>query len=222
VSRIARAVAPGFPHHITQRGNRRLQTFFSDDDYLEYLSLVKQWYPHFGVQVWGYCLMPNHVHLIAVPPREEALARAIGEVHRRYTRYVNFRQEWRGHLWQGRFGSFAMDERYLLACIRYIEMNPVRARLVQHPVEWRWSSAREHLDGREDGIVNVAALHDIVGTDWASLLRQEVTDHEIATLRKHERTGRPLGDPVFVEKMEALLNRALKPHKRGPAPGTKR
>ena len=131
MSRIARVVAAGIPHHVTQRGNRRQPTFFGDDDYHAYLELMAQWCRRCGVAIWAYCLMPNHVHLIAVPKSEDSLRRGIGEAHRRYTRRVNFREGWRGHLWQGRFASFVLDEDYLLAATRYVELNPVRARLVR-------------------------------------------------------------------------------------------
>ena len=109
MARMARAVAPG----VTQRGNRRQQTFFNDEDYQSYLELMAQWCEKYKVEIWSYCLMPNHVHLIAVPETKDGLKLAIGEAHRRYTRRINFREGWRGHLWQGRFSSFMMDERYL-------------------------------------------------------------------------------------------------------------
>ena len=131
MARLARVVVPGMPHHVTQRGNRRQETFFRDDDYQAYLELMAEFCGQHGVEVWGYCLMPNHVHLIAVPKSEDGLRRAIGEAHRRYTRRINFREGWRGHLWQGRFASFVMDDDYLLAAARYIELNPVRARMVR-------------------------------------------------------------------------------------------
>ena len=111
MARLARVVAPGLPHHVTQRGNRGQQTFFGEDDYREYLSLLAQWSGEFGVRIWAYCLMPNHVHLILVPSPEDALCRAVGEAHRRYTRHVNFRQGWRGHLWQPRRGPFGRPVR---------------------------------------------------------------------------------------------------------------
>ena len=130
MARLARLVIPGLPHHVTQRGNRRQQTFFNDGDYAAYLELMAEWCREEGVEIWGYCLMPNHVHLIAVPKTEDGLRRAIGEAHRRYTRRINFREKWRGYLWQGRFASFIMDEPYLLAAARYVELNPVRAKLV--------------------------------------------------------------------------------------------
>jgi len=218
VARIARAVAPGFPHHITQRGNRRQQTFFSDDDYQAYVDLMHESCEHYQVEIWGYCLMPNHVHLVAVPSTEESLALAIGEAHRRYTRRVNFREKWRGHLWQDRFASYVMDEHYLLSCIRYVETNPVRAKLVSSPAEWRWSSARAHLDGHDDELVRASALLEIVTSDWAQFLDQALAAGEVAAMRKHERTGRPLGDPAFVERVENELCRVLRRSKPGPKP----
>ncbi len=101
-----------------------------------------------GVAVWAYCLMPNHVHLIAVPKTEEGLRRAIGEAHRRYTRRVNFREKWRGYLWQGRFASFVMDDPYLLAAARYVELYPVRAKLAEDATKCPWSSAKAHFLGQ--------------------------------------------------------------------------
>ena len=141
MARLARLVVPGHPHHVTQRGNRGQETFFGDDDYRSYLSLLAECCRKAGTEVWAYCLMPNHVHLVLVPSHEDGLRAALGETHRRYTRHVNLREDWRGHLWQARFHSFAMDENHLLACARLVELNPVRARLVQRPGDWRWSSA---------------------------------------------------------------------------------
>ena len=125
---MAKAVNPGIPHHITQRGNRRMETFFSADDYREYLCLMAEWCNRCKVEVWSYCFMPNHVHIIATPETEDGLRRAIGEAHKRYTRYINFQKKWKRHLWQGRFASFPMDEQYTLATARYIELNPVKYR----------------------------------------------------------------------------------------------
>jgi putative transposase len=215
MARLARAVAPGFPHHVTQRGNRRQQTFFSTDDYLRYVALMSEWCDCFHVDIWAYCLMPNHVHLVAVPETEEALRRAIGEAHRRYTQEVNQREGWRGHLWQGRFASFVMDDRYLLAAARYVELNPVRAGLVSRPEDYPWSSARAHLLGRDDGLVNAAALVDRVG-DWRAFLGTGGQAGVPDEIRRHESTGRPLGSDEFVEQLERALGRLLRPRKRGP------
>jgi putative transposase len=203
------------PHHITQRGNRRQQTFFNDGDYAAYLKLMAEWCHERAVEIWGYCLMPNHVHLIAVPSSEESLRLAIGEAHQRYTRRINFREKWRGYLWQGRFASFVMDRPYLLAAARYAELNPVRAGLVTSAGDWPWSSACAHLSGRDDCLVKVAPLLAMIG-DWNAFLRSAVSEEELRDIRRHGRTGRPLGDETFVGRLEELVARVLKPQKRGP------
>src|ERR1051325_9749942 len=158
MARLARVVATGLPHHVTHRGNRRQRVFFDDDDYEVYRALLAEGCRAAGVAVWAYCLMPNHVHLILVPSDQDGLRAALGETHRRYTRHVNLREGWRGYLWQGRFASFPMDEAHLLAGARYVELNPVRARLVRRARDWRWSSARAHLTGRDDGLAVVRPL----------------------------------------------------------------
>ena len=214
MARIARVIAPGYPHHITQRGNRRQQTFFCVDDYLAYIELMAQWCKKYHVDIWSWCLMPNHVHLIAVPHSEEGLARAIGEAHRRYTRRINFREKWRGHLWQERFASFPMDEQYLLATARYIEMNSVAAKLAQDPGEYRWSSAHAHLVGQDDDLVQVRPLLDLV-PDWRSFLML-TPEHEVDLLHRHESTGRPLGEDAFIDQLEIAASRILRPQKPGP------
>lgn len=211
--RIARIIAPGIPHHVTQRGNRRMETFFRDEDYQAYLTLMAEWCRKCNVTVWAYCLMPNHVHLIAVPETEEGLRLAIGEAHRRYSSMVNRRQEWTGHLWQGRFSSFPMDESYLLAAVKYIEMNPVRARLVTDPYDWQWSSARAHAERNDDLLVKVEPLLEMVG-EWKMFLA-EPEEEEANKIRGHERTGRALGGDTFLDLLEGALQRTVKPRKAG-------
>jgi putative transposase len=202
------------PHHITQRGNRRQQTFFCDDDYAAYLELMGDWCGEQSVQIWAYCLMPNHIHLVAVPSSEEGLRRAVGEAHRRYTRRINFRQKWRGYLWQGRFASFVMDEPYLAAAARYVELNPLRAHLVESPADWPWSSARAHLAGRDDTLVKASPLLAIIA-DWNTFLQSAMPEQEVEAIRRHGRTGRPLGDEAFLDRLESTTGRVLKPQKAG-------
>jgi len=215
MARIARVIAAGIPHHVTQRGNRRMQTFFDDDDYRSYISLLAEWCRRCQVEIWAYCLMPNHVHLIAVPANEDALRCGIGEAHRRYSRMINFRQNWRGHLWQGRFASFPMDETYLLAAARYVEMNPVTAGIAEDAAAWPWSSARAHLAATDDELVTVAPLLEMAG-DWRLFLAGAAEEEQVNDIRKHERTGRPLGSEGFVERLETVLDRPLKRGKPGP------
>jgi len=219
MARLARVVVAGLPHHVTQRGNRRLETFFGDADYAAYRGLVARFCRQAAVAVWAYCLMPNHVHLILVPADEAGLRRALGEAHRRYTREINFRQGWRGHLWQERFHSFPMDEGHLLAAARYVELNPVRAGLARRAEDWPWSSARAHLAGRDDALVDVAPLLALA-PDWRAFLAADGAADELETLRRHGRTGRPLGSTAFVERLEAQLDRVLMPGRPGPKPTT--
>ncbi len=214
MARMARLVVPGHPHHVTQRGVRRMDVFLQKDDYAVYLDLLRDWCGRAGTKVWAYCLMPNHVHLILVPADEDGLRAALGEVHRRYTRHINRREEWRGHLWQERFHSFAMDKAHLLACARYVELNPVRARLVKRPEDWPWSSAGAHLDGADDGVVKVRPLLAEV-PDWRTFLDGGLDEAMLSTLRRHARTGRPLGSERYYRRLERMLGRSVKPGRRG-------
>ncbi|MEO7027367.1 MAG: transposase [Caulobacteraceae bacterium] len=217
MARLARAVVVGVAHHVTQRGNRRQQVFFGDDDYAAYRALLAEGCKSAEVEVWGYCLMPNHVHLILVPSTPDGLRAALAETHRRYTRRVNLREGWRGYLWQGRFASAAMDEPHLFAAARYVELNPVRAHLAARPRDWPWSSARAHLAGRDDGLVKVAPL--LAGEpDWAAFLSRGLADDEGEALRAGERTGRPLGSTAFVTSLEQRLGRTLAKQKPGRKP----
>jgi len=214
MARMARVVVEHYPHHIIQRGNRRQDTFFCNDDYRYYIGLMAEWCDKCGVAIWAYCLMPNHAHLIAVPESEDGLRRSIGEAHRRYTRHINVREEWRGHLWQGRFASFLMDEQYLLTAARYIELNPVKAGLISVAEEYPWSSARAHVTGENDALVKVQPLLHMVD-DWQQFLSGDVSDKEYQLLQRHERTGRPLGSKHFIEQLEKTLSRILTPQKGG-------
>ena len=206
---------PGVPHHLTQRGNRRQQVFFRDADYRAYLGLMREWCDECGVAVWAYCLMPNHVHLIVVPESEDALRRGIGEAHRRYTRMVNLREGWRGHLWQGRFASYPLDGKHLIAAVRYVERNPVRAGLARCAWRYPWSSAKAHVSGDDDLLVKTKPLLKRID-DWREFLRRPEDEAEQEALRLHERTGRPLGNARFLAKLERLAGRVLRPRKPGP------
>jgi len=208
-------VVAGYPHHITQRGNRRQQTFFNDGDCQAYIDLMAEWCDNCAVEIWSCCLMPNHTHLIAVPSEADSLSTAIGEAHRRYSRMINFREGWRGYLWQGRFSSFVMEGNHLLATARYIELNPVRAKLANHPGDYGWSSCKAHLSGKDDKLVKVEPLLKIV-SDWKNFIREPVSEFEMESIRKHERSGRPLGDDLFVDRLESVTGRHLRKKKPGP------
>lgn len=219
MARLARVVAPGFPHHIIQRGNRRQRVFFNDDDRLVYLELLEEHTKAEDIKIVAYCLMENHVHIVAIPGAESRLAHALGEAHRLYTRRINFREGWKGYLWQGRFISYPMDESHYYAAVRYVERNPVRANLVQHAEEYPWSSAQAHVLGVADPLLyRDPWLSEMIG-NWSSYL--QATEREsVEALRKHAATGRPLGNDSFIENLEIELRRTLKRQKPGPKPET--
>ena len=193
MARLSRLVVPGHPHHVTQRGNGRGQVFFEDGDYELYRDLLSEAARKAGAEIWCYCLMPNHVHIIIVPFDKDGLRRTFADVHRRYTGYVNARRRVTGHLWQGRFGSVVMDENHLANAVRYVSLNPVRARLVKQAQDWQWSSVRAHMRGRDDRLVKVAPVRQRYGK-FRGFLAQESDDEELfAKLRQSETTGSPTG-----------------------------
>jgi putative transposase len=220
MARLARVVIPGHPHHVTQRGNGRAQTFFGDGDYALYRDLLAAHCRAAGVEVWAWCLMPNHVHLILVPSDPDGLRRALARVHRNYAGTIQARRKRTGHFWQGRFGAVAMDEHHLAAALRYVSLNPVRARLAERAQDWRWSSTRAHLRGKDDGVTALAPVRDRF-PDFADVLACEPEANLFAALRAAESIGRPLGDERFLTRLERKIGRVLKPGKRGPKPSAK-
>lgn len=207
--RLARVVLPDIPHHVTQRGVRSLPVFFGESDRETYLHLLAEQAARHGVRILSYCLMTNHVHLIAVPASEKALARAIGEAHRRYTCLINHREDVRGYLFQGRFYSCPLDEFHMLAAVRYVEHNPVRARMVKRPWDYAWSSARFHVGLRHtDRLVQDRDLLGLV-PDWREFLATEPSSADSEMVRAKTRTGRPAGNDAFIKRAERLSGRGL-------------
>ncbi len=215
--RFARIVIPGIPHHIVQRGNRKQTVFFYDDDRIYFLRLLKKYGNEAGLSFWAYCLMPNHVHLIALPKTPDSLREAIGNATWKYAVAINLREDWRGCLWQGRFYSCPMDHPHLMAAARYIERNPVRAEIVKRAEEYRWSSAKAHLHITKDDLIAKSELDDEI-TDWKSYLSQDEPEETLKLLRSHLATGRPQGDEKFIEKLEKISGRVLKKKRPGPKP----
>ncbi len=218
MARLARYVIPGIPHHVTQRGNGRQQTFFTAEDYAAYRDLLAVQCAAHGVAIWSWVLMPNHVHLVLVPDHVDALRGALSKVHRIYAGRIHAREKRTGHFWQGRFGCVAMDEPHLLAALRYVALNPVRAGMVTRANDWRWSSVHALLDPEcGDGMTDTRPVLDRV-PNFAALLAsgedQELSD----ALRRSESVGRPLGTSAFLERVEAILGRDPTPQKRGPKP----
>jgi putative transposase len=215
MARLARTIIPDTPHHVTQRGNGRAQTFFSDDDYVFYRDLLAHHCRAAGVEVWSWVLMPNHVHLILVPTDTDGIRRALSRVHRAYAGHIHARLRRTGHFWQGRFGCVAMDEEHLAAALRYVALNPVRARLVKRAADWRWSSAAAQLGLVDDDGVTTAASVRARFPDFAALLAAGEEEMAFSALRRAESIGRPVGNSDFLRRLEHLTGTTLTPARRG-------
>lgn len=218
MSRISRVVVPNVAHHVTQRGSARQATFESDEDRLVYVDMLRAHCGLHRLHLWAWCLMSSHVHLLAVPEREDSLARALGRTHAQYAQYWNARRRSCGHVWQARFYSCPLEDEAVWGVARYIENNPVRAGMVAEAQAWRWSSAGAHLAGGDDlALIDLrrwAGEYD--GQRWAYVLRHSMEDEawqrrlQDATMR-----GRPFGSGPFVDNLELLCQRRLRPNRPG-------
>ncbi len=207
--RIARAVAPGLAHHVTQRGNFGHAVFDDDEDRDRYIDWLTDYADRYGTRIWAYCLMTNHVHVIAVPETGNALARTFGQVHRRYARDANRRRGRVGHLWQERFYSCALDDAHLFAAVRYVERNPVRAGLARRAETHPWSSARAHVAGTADRVLAGGCPLVAAIADWEGYLAAPDDERWMREFRRSTRAGRPVGSASFVALIEARLDRVL-------------
>jgi putative transposase len=214
MARFRRLVVPGLPHHVTQRGVRRQTTFFDDLDYRRYLEIAKDLLPNSGLQIWAYCLMPNHIHAVVVPRHPDALAGYFGRLHKKYAQITNFRYEWSGHLWQNRFYSVVMDEQHTLTAMRYVERNPVRSGITKYPQDWPWSSAQGNLQHQSDPLIPGRPALSVV-PNWSDYLSVPETDDDLKSLRKVTGTGRPCGDDGFIGMLERATGRKVRKRKAG-------
>lgn len=218
--RSNRIVVPGLPHHVTQRGNRRQQVFFFEEDYRSYLRLAESNFRSFGLTLLSYCLMPNHIHLLVIPPAENSLRDAVACLHQSYTRLINSRQKWKGHLWQGRFFSCPIQPSNAPFVARYIELNPVRAKLVSDPRFYMWSSANVACSSGHEGKSGFSELFSPTGT-WYSFLMQGMVNPTCEfnkELQRSTSTGRPYGTKEFVSQLERDTGLSLQKKQPGRKP----
>ncbi len=211
MARIARVVAVGVPHHVTQRRNARQRVFFSDRDREIYLGTFFEYALRYGLRVWGYCLMSNHVHFIVAPETEQGLARAFGRAHADYARYANIAQRSCGHLWQARFFSCALQPAW--KALAYVERNPVRAGMVASAEDYEWSSAAAHC--REDdlqGRLDLTEWRNCYNAErWRAALQMGVEEEAWEErIREATRRGLPLGSDHFIEELSKAAGRNLK------------
>ena len=212
MSRIARVVAVGYPHHITQRGNYRQKVFLDDNDRKTYLTFIQEYSHKFKLSILAYCMMSNHVHFVGIPEEDKSLARTFNCAHMRYSQYFNKKIGAGGHLWQGRFYSCVLDEQHLMITARYVERNPVRAKLKKRPWQWNWSSASVHIGTVKASVIELKDLFeyiDIPREEWQEYIDEEDERKDIKEIKSHTLTGRPLGTESFIEKLERKFGKRL-------------
>jgi putative transposase len=214
--RIARVVAPGYPHHVTQRGNNRATVFYDDEDHRKYLHFLSRYAKKYSLDIWAYCLMDNHVHLLAVPQDHASLAKAVGLTNQVYTQYLNRKLGNSGRVWQNRFFSCVVDHQaYLWAVARYIEQNPLKAGLVKEVADYQWSSGKAHIMGTADDLLSETAWFDPSERQAYVNFAKEVDEVADKAIDKATNTGRPFGSEKFVDLLEVRLNAVLRTKKPG-------
>ncbi|PCI69065.1 MAG: transposase [Piscirickettsiaceae bacterium] len=210
--RLPRAVFPNIPHHITQRGNRREDVFFSDEDRLFYLELLQQYCKKYKVTVLAYCLMDNHVHLVLTPVTADGLQKVLKPVHMRYAQYINELKGWKGHLWQGRFFSSALDDGYTCSTVRYVERNPVQANMIDVAEDYRWSSAAYHCGLTSSKVLTPLpqVFKPVSSEAWSDWLALPESKGTIDLINRHIEKGLPCGSDDFIAQLERLAKRPLR------------
>jgi putative transposase len=215
--RVARVVIAEVAHHVTQRGNGRQVILATDAERMVYLDLLRQAVRVQELAVVGYCLMSNHVHVVVIPRRPEALAEAFHQVHGRYASYWNLAHASSGHVWQGRFYSCPMDAGHLWTALRYAEQNPVRAGMVAEAAAWPWSSAAAHCGAADpDACLEMSTWRQSwSAAPWRKFLEEGASPSELYAIRRSIHAGRPLGAAEFTRALEQRTQRRLMPGQRG-------
>ncbi|WP_052748931.1 transposase [Arsukibacterium ikkense] len=207
------------PHHITQRGNRREPVFFSDDDRHYYIKWLGHYSKLHGLDILAYCLMDNHIHLVAVPNTIDSMHLVMRPLNMRYAQRINRGFGWSGHLWQGRFYSSPLDDTHMWQAIRYVNRNPVRAGMVAHAQDYVWSSAAYYCGNLIDPLITKCATwakrHKTFHSDWQSWLGLNEPEQDLLKLRQCFNKGLPCGNDDFVGQLELRLGRSLRSKKVG-------
>ena len=215
MSRTARLVVPGVPMHITQRGSRRFDVFRDEADRIDYLELLRRCCRDYGMRLLAYCLMTNHVHFVSIPDRLDSIRRVFHRLNGTHSQRFNRKYKFVGHLWQERPFSCLVDESHLMYAIRYVEQNPMRAKMVADPADYPWSSAAAHCSGYEDPWLDVEPPPFII-PDWRQWLNTGSNGQADKFIRECTTTGRPCGDSAFVLRIEEKTNRDFTRKNRAP------
>lgn len=210
--RLARSVFPDVPHHITQRGNRREDVFFTDNDRLIYLGWLQFYCEKYDVSVLGYCLMTNHVHLVLTPHSEESLQKVLKPLHMRYSQHINKIKGQTGHVWQGRFFSSPLDDAYTRSTIRYVERNPVQVGMAIKAEDYRWSSAAAHCGLTVEPLLETLpnSMGGISKEDWSDWLASPESKEVTDIIQRNIEKGLPCGNDNFIDKLERVAKRTLR------------
>lgn len=215
--RRARISVPGIPWHIIQRGNNRTACFYAEDDYHKYLDTLKEQADKYGCQVHAYVLMTNHVHLLLTPEKEDSASLLMKHLGQRYVQYVNRTYKRSGTLWEGRFRScLTQSEDYVLACHRYIELNPVRADMVQHPRNYPWSSYRINAEGKKSDLVTpqqeylkLGRSAESIRENYRGLFKAHIDPEVLKDIRKSTNGNYVLGNERFQDEIASMLKRRV-------------
>ncbi len=215
--RTRRVIVEGMPYHITQRGNYRQAIFETDKDREQYLAWIEEYSVKYKVYILAYCLMSNHVHFVAIPKEQESLAKLFSATHMRYSHYFNKKKKAKGHLWQGRFYSCILGDEHIKEAARYVELNPVRAKLVKKAEDWKWSSAKFNMD---DGagkikITGMTGYYEITGKEWKEYVREKESKEFVGEIRKATNMSRAMGSESFIAKLEKKFGLNLRLTKQG-------
>lgn len=221
--RKPRFILPGVPVHIVQRGHSREAVFFQEEDYAAYLGWLAEASARYGCGIHAYVLMTNHIHILATPRNCQGISRMMQYVGRCYVPYINRTYGASGSIWEGRYkASLVQEEDYLMACMRYIELNPVRAGMVRSPAHYRWSSYRCNAQGKEDALVSPHAVYLALGETqlvrtqaYRALFKDYLQDDALAAIRAAWQTGTPLGNNRFREQVEKRLGCKVGQDRRG-------
>ncbi len=213
--RQSRIVIPGIAHHVTQRGNYRQNIFDKENNYKQYCEWIDEYALKYKVDILAYCLMRNHVHFIVTPSKEDSLARMFNTLHMRYAHYLNRQRQVKGHLWQGRFYSCILDDSHLYRAIRYVEKNPLRAKIVKEAENYKWSSAQDHLGLRKEKLIKLTSQNTIIDEKkWKDYLKEDDIEMNKEMILKTNQ-GLVVGSNKFIKKLEKKLKRSLTCLKQG-------
>ena len=224
MTRRPRIVIPGMLHHVTQRGNHQQRIFFADHDRIVYLNLLAKYFPKYEIRLIGFCLLTNHVHLAVIPEKESLFSEGIGQLHHDFSLWQNIQCQTSGHLWQNRFFSSPVEDDRVWQALSYVELNPVRARIVEHAWDWEWSSARAHVTGHDpSGLLDMQYWQKKFNPEeWKRYLEQEAANAAVAAqIRYATMKGYFWGSEEAARRLEQELGKQLVPRKRGRKPSPK-